>query len=82
MQKWKLLNSNNIFESKYLTLKKNSYQLPSGKVVDDYYDIARPNYVLIVAHNLNNQIIVEKQYNNVSVKRIKLDKEKYLLHIS
>ena len=62
MKKWKLLNSNPVFTSKWLTLLNNTYMLPNGTVVKDYYHIDRPNYVLVIALNANSEVLVETQY--------------------
>lgn len=61
-QKWKLLDSIIIFKSKWLTLLNNSYQLPNGTTGKDYFDIVRPDYVLVIAKNNHNEILVETQY--------------------
>ena len=61
-QKWKLINKRNVFESKWMNIEDRSYELPDGKVVKGYYHLDRPNYVLILAINNENQIVVEKQY--------------------
>ena len=50
-----------MFESKWLTIKSNDYELPSGELAEEYYHLDRPDYVLIIAHKDNN-ILIEKQY--------------------
>jgi len=62
MNKWELLNSEKAFESKYITIKKNTYKLPDGTIGEDYFHMERPDYVLIIGINKTNQILVEKQY--------------------
>lgn len=62
MDKWKLIKSERLFESKWLTLKNNSYDIGGGKIRDDYYHIDRPDYVLIVAEDKDGKIIVIRQY--------------------
>lgn len=61
-KKWKLLSSKLAFESKYLTIEDRSYELPDGKQVDGYFHLSRPDYVLIVAVNDQNEIAIEQQY--------------------
>lgn len=61
-KKWKLINSNNIFSSKWMCVEKRTYQLPNGKTVDDLYHLKRPDYVLIVAQNRESKIVFIKQY--------------------
>lgn len=62
MEKWKLVTSNVIFESPWLTLRKNSYDIGNGDIRDDYYHIDRPDYVLIIAEDNDKKIIVIRQY--------------------
>ena len=62
MKKWILKNTKQIFNSKYIGLKENSYQLPDGSECNDYYLIDRPDYVLIIAEDAKGRILVEKNY--------------------
>jgi ADP-ribose pyrophosphatase len=61
-KKWKLLGKKIVFESKWLTIEDRSYELPDGKKVDGYYHLLRPNYVLILAIDNKNKVVVERQY--------------------
>lgn len=62
MNKWKLISSKPIFESKWLTLKNNSYDIGNGQIRPDYYHIDRPDYVLIIAIDKAGKIAVVRQY--------------------
>lgn len=62
MKKWLLKYSKPIFNSKYISLKENTYELPDGSVCDDYYLIDRPDYVLILAEDNDGSILVERNY--------------------
>ena len=61
MKKWKLKSSKPVFESKWLTIKSNDYELPNGDLAKEYYHLDRPDYVLVIAH-MDNKILIEKQY--------------------
>lgn len=61
-KKWKLTQSKPIFESKFLTVLENDYELPDGTEGKGYYHLSRPDYVLIVAIDKNNQIVIERNY--------------------
>lgn len=63
MKKWKLVKSENVFKTPWLAIDKNSYQLPNGKTVDDFYNLIRPDYVEIIALDKNDHLILEKQYH-------------------
>ncbi len=60
--KWKLKSSKPIFESPFIALHDNTYELPNGEVREGYYHMSRPDYVLILAISDKNRIIIEKQY--------------------
>ena len=62
LKKWKLLSSDKVFSTKWLSIEKRSYKLPNGKVVDDYYHFKRPDYVLVIARNKSGKILLEKQF--------------------
>ena len=61
-EKWTLLSTQKVFDSKWLSLESRSYKLPSGIVKDDYLHLNRPDYVLVVALNEQNELLVERQY--------------------
>ena len=60
MDKWKLIKSEKLFASKWLTLKNNSYDIGNGNIRHDYYHIDRQDYVLVVAEDKDGKIIVHK----------------------
>jgi len=62
MKKWKLVNIENVLSSRWMSIEKRTYQLPDGKMIDDYYHLKRPDYVLIIAQNKNKEIATIKQY--------------------
>lgn len=62
MKSWKLISSKNVLSSKWMSVEKRTYELPGGKVVDDFYHLKRSDYVLIIAQNNQNEIAVIKQY--------------------
>lgn len=61
-KKWTLVKSKPVFESKWLSVFENDYKLPNGKELKNYYHLARPNYVLIIAIDKDKNIIVERNY--------------------
>lgn len=62
MKKWKLINSKQVFGNQWMSIDKRSYKLPDGTIKTDYYHLNRPDYVLIIAVDQKNNIILEKQY--------------------
>lgn len=62
LKRWKLLSTKNIFTSKYLGADVSSYELPNGKIIEDFYSFSRGNFVLVVAINSKQEILIERQY--------------------
>jgi len=62
MKKWKLVNSKDIYSSKWITLQDNTYKLPNGETKSGYLHLKRGDYVLIFAINEKKEVLVEKQY--------------------
>lgn len=60
--KWELISKTPVFQSKYMTIERRSYRLPSGEVREDYYHLLRPDYVLILAEDEKGRILLERQY--------------------
>ncbi len=61
MKKWKLLSSEIIFQSKWLSLKTNTYKISNGNIIDNYYQIDKDDCVVIIAEK-DEHIVVIKQY--------------------
>ena len=62
LKRWKLISTKNIFTSKYLGADVSSYELPNGKIIEDFYSFSRGNFVLVIAINSKQEILIEKQY--------------------
>ncbi len=61
-KKWKLIKADPVFESKWLTVENRTYELPDGKRGENYVHVLRPDYVLILAKDRQDRIVVERQY--------------------
>lgn len=62
--KWHVLKSCNVFHNKWLTVRKDHVQLPSGYEMEDYYIVEQPSFVNVIAIDKDNQFILEKQYRH------------------
>jgi len=63
LKKWKLISSTQVFNAApYITIDQRKYLLPNGSKGDSYFHLNRPDFVLIVAVNENNQFLLIKQY--------------------
>jgi ADP-ribose pyrophosphatase len=65
LQKWETLSSEVVFQAKHwFTVVKDIVKLPNSRIVDDYYRIQAPPYVLIYAKSSDGKILVERQYKH------------------
>jgi len=63
IQRWERLSSEVVFETEHwFKVIKDKVKLPSTRIVDDYYLIEAPEYVLIYAKSNDEHIFVERQY--------------------
>lgn len=66
IQPWKLLSSHERFLAPpWVTVHVDKIKLPSGRIVDDYYRIQLPEYVMIYAQrDTDNKVLLERQYKH------------------
>ncbi|MCO5143213.1 MAG: NUDIX hydrolase [Oligoflexia bacterium] len=64
MQKWKILNEEDISPSKWFPLVKQSVQLPNEKILDDYYIARLGNVSMTIPITANKEIVFVCQYKN------------------
>lgn len=66
LQPWKLLSSYERFSAPpWVKVHVDKIKLPSGRIVDDYYRIQLPEYVMIYAQrDADNKILLERQYKH------------------
>jgi len=62
MNKWKKINSEIIFVSKWIKLTNNSYDIGDGIIRKDYYNIERSDYAIIIAETREGKIVMIRQY--------------------
>lgn len=59
---WKLLNSEYIFREPWLTVRKDSFELPNGNCIPDYYILEYPEWVNVIAITKDKQFVMVRQY--------------------
>lgn len=64
MKKWKILEQEDVFKGPWYHLRKDTVQLPDGKVIDDYYVSVRPEVVITVALTENEEVLLVRQYKH------------------
>jgi ADP-ribose pyrophosphatase len=58
---WRLLNSTPLVESPWLSLSRNTYELPDGRLLEDFYILERRPFVLVVAER-GDSVVLIRQY--------------------
>lgn len=65
MDKWKVLSEKRILETDHrLRVFSQRVQLPSGSVVDDYYQISIPDFTTIYAETISGMVLCLYQYKH------------------
>lgn len=65
IEPWKLVSSKTVFSAKpWVELFVDKVKLPSGRVVDDYYRIALPDYAMVCARDKEGRFLLQRQYRH------------------
>lgn len=60
---WKLLKRRSMFHARpWFEVFRDTLRLPSGRVVDDYYTIRMPDFVVIAAFDKRGRVLMERHY--------------------
>lgn len=62
MQKWKLLSKRDISPHKWFPIEMRAYELPNGKVVDDFSVSTLPDVAMIVAITTDRKVVLVQQF--------------------
>ena len=69
---WLQLSSETVFEHKWYTVRRDACELPGGLVIDDYLVAVRPDYALVVAVTLADELVLVRQWKQ-GVREITLE---------
>ena len=61
---FKILSKEYISNHQYFTARKDSYQTPSGKIVDPYFVVELPECVLALAITKEKEVLLIEQYRH------------------
>ena len=61
---WKTISSMPLLDSRWLRVDKEVCELPDGKVIDDFYTLWQPDWVLILARDADGKWIMTRQYRH------------------
>lgn len=65
LKPWKTLKTKELFvASPWIKLSVHQVRLPNGRLVDDYYQIKLPDYVVVFAQTTGQKVVVERQYKH------------------
>ncbi len=62
LKKWKLIEKKDVSPSKWFPIELRTYQLPNGKIVDDFTVTTLSDVAMIVAVTPEEKIVFVKQY--------------------
>lgn len=66
MKPWKLLDTEYLVDAPWLKVAKEKCELPNGKVIDDFYTLWQPDWVLILARTAQGKWVMTEQYRHGS----------------
>jgi len=64
MKPWKLLKTEYLVDAPWLKVAKETCELPNGKVIDDFYTLWQPDWVLILARTAEGNWVMTEQYRH------------------
>lgn len=64
MKPWKLLKTEYLVDAPWLKVAKEACELPNGKVIDDFYTLWQPDWVLILARTAGGKWVMTEQYRH------------------
>lgn len=63
---WKVNNTEKLIENRWLTVKKESVDLPNGESIEDFYSVTIPDAAAIVAITDDEKIVLKKEYKHAT----------------
>lgn len=64
LKHWKTLNSNYLYQTPYGNLRKDTCELPTGQIIQEYYVAEYQDWVNAIVITKNQQIVLVKQYRH------------------
>lgn len=63
---WKVKNTEKLIENRWLTVRKESVDLPNGEYIEDFYSVTIPDAAAIVALTDDKKIVLKKEYKHAT----------------
>lgn len=67
---WKLIERKKVFSSKFVNVYEDKVELPDKSIIDDFTVIEKPDIVMIVATDSNNEVVILNEYKHASGKTL------------
>ena len=64
MKPWKLLEAEYLVNAPWLKVAKEKCELPNGKVIDDFWTLWQPDWVLILSRTTEDKWVMTEQYRH------------------
>ncbi|MDE6199053.1 MAG: NUDIX hydrolase [Muribaculaceae bacterium] len=64
MEKWKVIDTEYLIRRPWLTARRDSVQLPDGKILDEYYVLEYPTWVNVIAVTTDRRFVMVEQYRH------------------
>lgn len=64
MEKWKVIDTEYLIRRPWLTARRDSVQLPDGKILDEYYVLEYPTWVNVIAVTTDCRFVMVEQYRH------------------
>ena len=61
---WKLLHSEYLFRRPWLTARRDTCQLPDGRINDEYYVLEYPTWINVIAITTDGKMVIIRQYRH------------------
>lgn len=62
MKEWKLISTEKLIDNRWISVRKDSVDLPNGTHIDDFYSVTIPDAAAIVALTSDMNIVLKKEF--------------------
>jgi ADP-ribose pyrophosphatase len=63
---WNTLRSEIVFDHRWYKLRRDHVELPSGRILDDYFVSVRPDVVLVFPITSDERVVLVRQYKHAA----------------
>lgn len=64
IQKWKIINSELVFDNQWCQVRQDEVELPNGQIIDDFFINVRPDLVVVLAVTPSREVVFVRQYRH------------------